>query len=228
LEIVEGIHRADEASGNMAHSNIYVLVNGDELVVVDTGTAGNAGKIVEYIEKIGHKPSEVSTIILTHYHMDHAGSARDLKDQTHAKVAASPQDAEYITGSQPYPKPKNLLMRAASSLIKVAPVPVDIILNDGDTIANLKVIQTPGHTPGSIALLDAKRKVLFSGDILRFDGSKITGAPRQFTWDEAEEKESIRKISMLDFDVMLPGHGEFLRGDASAVVREYAKSLSGM
>jgi glyoxylase-like metal-dependent hydrolase (beta-lactamase superfamily II) len=51
MEIVEGVHRADEASGNLAHSNVYVLVNGDELVVVDTGTPGNAKKIVEYIEE---------------------------------------------------------------------------------------------------------------------------------------------------------------------------------
>jgi glyoxylase-like metal-dependent hydrolase (beta-lactamase superfamily II) len=47
MEIVEGVHRADEASGNLAHSNVYVLINGDELVVVDTGTPGNAKKIVE-------------------------------------------------------------------------------------------------------------------------------------------------------------------------------------
>jgi len=225
MEIVEGIHRADEASGNMAHSNIYVLVNGDELVVVDTGTPGNAKKIVEYIQKIGHQPSEVSTIVLTHYHMDHSGSAKDLKELTGAKVAASAEDAEYITGQKPYPKPKNLLMRAASSLIKVTPVQVDLSLKDGDTIGNLTVIHTPGHTPGSIALLDAQRKALFAGDTLRFDGSKVTGAPEQFTWDEVKEKESIQKISALDFDVMLPGHGEFLKGNASTAVKELAKSM---
>jgi glyoxylase-like metal-dependent hydrolase (beta-lactamase superfamily II) len=225
VEIVEGIHRADEASGNMAHSNIYVLVNGDELVVVDTGTPGNAKKIVEYIQKIGHQPSDVSTIVLTHYHMDHSGSAKDLKELTGAKVAASAEDAEYITGQKPYPKPNNLLMRATSSLIKVTPVQVDLSLKDGNTIGNLTVIHTPGHTPGSIALLDAQRKALFAGDTLRFDGSKVTGAPEQFTWNEVKEKESIQKISALDFDVMLPGHGEFLKGNASTAVKDFAKSM---
>jgi len=77
MEIIEGIHRVDEASSNLAHSNVYLVINEKDLVVVDTGMPGNAKKIVAYIQKIGHQPSEVSTIILTHYHIDHAGSVKD-------------------------------------------------------------------------------------------------------------------------------------------------------
>jgi glyoxylase-like metal-dependent hydrolase (beta-lactamase superfamily II) len=221
MEIVEGIHRADEASGNMAHSNVYIVINGNELVVIDTGTSGNAKKIIEYIQKIGNHPQEVSMIVLTHYHMDHSGSAKDLKDLTNAKVAVHVDDADFVAGKKPLPKPKNILMRAASSFINFTPVQVDIILKDGDTIGNLTVIHTPGHTPGSIALLDAQRKALFVGDTLRFDGSKVTGAPEHFTWDEDKVEESIQKIVMLDFEVMLPGHGEFLKGNASGAVKEF-------
>jgi glyoxylase-like metal-dependent hydrolase (beta-lactamase superfamily II) len=225
MEIIEGIHRVDEASSNIAHSNVYLIINGNELVVVDTGTPGNAKKTVEYIQKIGRQPSEVSTIILTHYHMDHSGSAKDLKDLTNAKLAVSVEDADFVAGKKPYPKPKNLFMRAASSFVKITPVQVDVPLKDGDTIANLKVIHTPGHTPGSTMLLDAQRKVLFAGDTLRFDGKKVTGAPTQYTWDADKEKESIEKISTLDFDVMLPGHGEFLKGNASNAVKEFVNSM---
>jgi hypothetical protein len=52
MEIVEGVHRLDEASGNIAHSNVYLVINGCEIVVVDTGTPGNAKKIVEYILRL--------------------------------------------------------------------------------------------------------------------------------------------------------------------------------
>jgi glyoxylase-like metal-dependent hydrolase (beta-lactamase superfamily II) len=224
MEIIEGIHRVDEASSNMAHSNVYLLINKNELVVVDTGTSGNAKKIVEYIQKIGHQPSEVSTIVLTHYHMDHVGSAKELKDLTNAKVAAHVEDADFVAGKKPFPKPKNLFFRAVSSFIKPTPVEVDIALKDGDKLGNLTVIELPGHTPGSIALLDAQRKALFVGDTLRFDGSKVTGAPKQFTWDADKEKASIKKISTLDFEVMLPGHGEILKTNASSKVKEFLDS----
>jgi glyoxylase-like metal-dependent hydrolase (beta-lactamase superfamily II) len=224
MEITEGIHRVDEASSNIAHSNVYLTINGNELTVIDTGTSGNAKKIIAYIQKIGHQPSEVTTIILTHYHMDHAGSVKDLKDLTNAKVAAGVEEAGFVNGTKPYPKPKNLLMRAVSSVIKTAPVEVDIVLKDGDKIGNLQVIELPGHTPGSIALFDAQRKALFVGDTLRWDGSKVTEAPRQYTWDADKEKASIQKIVQLDFDVMMPGHGEVLKADASSKVKAFVAS----
>jgi glyoxylase-like metal-dependent hydrolase (beta-lactamase superfamily II) len=191
---------------------------------VDTGTPGNAKKIVDFIQKIGRQPSEVTTIILTHYHMDHAGSVKDLKDLTNAKIAVSAEDADFVSGAQPYPKPKNLLLRAASSLIKVAPVNVDFKLKDGDKIGNLKVIEAAGHTPGSIFLYDPQRKVLFAGDTLRLDGDKVVAGPKQYVWDESKERQSIAKLETLDFDVMLPGHGEILKANASKAVKEYIES----
>jgi hydroxyacylglutathione hydrolase len=224
MEIIEGIHRVDEASSNFAHSNVYLVIDGKEILIIDTGTSGNAKKIVAYIQKIGRQASEVSTIILTHYHMDHVGSAKELKDLTKAKVAEHLEDADFIAGRKPFPKPKNILFRAVSSFIKPAPVEVDVVLKDADRIGNLTVIFVPGHSPGSIALYDKQRKVLFAGDILRFDGAKVTGAPKQYTWDTAKEKNSIEKISELDFDIMLPGHGEVLKANASKAVKEFLES----
>jgi glyoxylase-like metal-dependent hydrolase (beta-lactamase superfamily II) len=225
MEIVEGIHRVDEASANMAHSNVYLLIEGDELTVIDTGTAGNAKKIVDYVQKIGRQPSNVSTIILTHCHMDHAGSVKELKDLTGAKVAVHEEDADYVSGKKPLPKPKNILFRAFSSFIKLTPVQPDIILKDNDKIGPLTVIHTPGHTLGSIALLDGGKKVLFAGDALRFDGEKLSGSSELFTLDMKKAKESIGKISALSFDVMLCGHGEPLKPNASEAVKKYYESL---
>jgi glyoxylase-like metal-dependent hydrolase (beta-lactamase superfamily II) len=154
--------------------------------------------------------------------MDHSGSVADLKDLTNAKVAVGVDDADFVSGKQPLPKPKNLLMRAASSLMKIAPVNVAFPLKDGDTIGGLTVMAVPGHTPGSITLQDKARRALFVGDTLRFEGGKVTAAPRQYTWDADKEKDSIRKIAALDFDVMLPGHGEVLVGNAAGRVREFS------
>ena len=226
MEIVEGIHRVDEASANMAHSNVYLLIEGKDLIVVDTGTVGSAKKIVGYVQKIGRQPSNVSTIILTHCHMDHAGSVKELKDLTNAKVAVHAEDADYVSGKKPLPKPKNVLFRAVSSFIKLVPVQPSIILKDNDKIGQLTVVHTPGHTPGSIALLDQEKRVLFAGDSLRFDGKRVSGSPDHFTLDMKKARESIGKISALSFDVMLGGHGEPLKPNASETVKKYYESLS--
>ena len=223
MEIIEGIHLIDKASRNIAHSNVYLVINGKELIVVDTGTAGNAKKIVSYVQKIGHQASEISTIVLTHHHRDHVGSAKELKDLTNAKVAAHFEDAEFIAGKKPVPKLKNVLFRAALSFMKSSPVEVDIALKGGDKIGSLTVIDVPGHTPGSIALLDKQRKALFVGDTLGCNGGKVTAdrAPKQFIWAADRERESIEKISLLDFDIMLPGHGEVLKTNASNALKEF-------
>ena len=225
MEIVEGVHRVDEASANMAHANVYLVINGQELAVIDTGTSGNAQKTVAYIQKLGYQPTDVKTIILTHFHMDHMGSAKELKDLTNAKVAVHTEDADYVSGKKPLPKPKNILFRAVSSFVKPVPVQVDVILKEGDKIAGLVVIHTPGHTPGSIMLLDEERKVLFAGDTLRYDGKKVSGAPEQFSTDPNQIRESIAKASTLNFDVMLPGHGETLKPNASEEIKKFNETL---
>ena len=58
MEIIEGIHRIDEASSNFAHSNVYLVINGKEMLVIDTGTSGNAKKISIscYEMYLGHNP----------------------------------------------------------------------------------------------------------------------------------------------------------------------------
>jgi glyoxylase-like metal-dependent hydrolase (beta-lactamase superfamily II) len=210
----------------MAHSNVYLVISGKELLVVDTGTPGNAKKIVDYIQKIGYQPSDVANIVLTHFHMDHAGSAKELKELLpNAKVAAHKDDAEYIEGKKPLPKPRNVLFRAVSSFVKVQPVQVDLLLKEGDRVGSLTVIHVPGHTPGSIALLDGERKILFAGDTLRFDGKNVSGGSEQFTADPEGARQSIGKLSALSFSVMLPGHGEVLRPDASDAVKKFYESL---
>ncbi len=226
MEIIEGIHRVDEASANMAHSNVYLIESEKKLTVIDTGTPGNAKKIVDYIQKIGHQSDDVVEIILTHFHLDHAGSVRELKEfLPNARIAVHEADCDYVEGRKPLPKPRNVLFRAFSPFIKFEPVQVDDRLKDQDTIDMLKVIHTPGHTPGSICLLHERQHVLFAGDTLRFDGEKIALAPEHFTLDPFRANESVGKISPLEFEIMLPGHGEPLKTMASETVKKFYNDM---
>ena len=72
-------------------------------------------------------------------------------------------DADFVTHKKSPPRPKGLLSRAIG-VVKAAPVEPDILLKEGDMIEGLQVVHVPGHTPGSIALFDAQRKVMFVGD----------------------------------------------------------------
>jgi hydroxyacylglutathione hydrolase len=223
MEIVPGIHQVDGVNGNC-----YIIVQ-DTLTLVDTGLPRNGAKILEYVQKtLQRKPTDIKTIVLTHFHIDHAGNVHELKKQGDAKVAIHEADADYIAGRKHQPVPKSWkikIFRVMGLFLRTRYVEPDILLKDGDVIAGLTCIHSPGHTPGSICLHDPSSKVLFVGDTLRFDGTKIEGSPPLFTLDPAEAKRSIKKIALLDFDIMLPGHGIPLRPDASGRVREYARSL---
>jgi glyoxylase-like metal-dependent hydrolase (beta-lactamase superfamily II) len=226
MEIVPGIHQVEGVNGNC-----YVIVR-DGITLVDTGLPGASKKILSYIQNtLGKKPSDIRTIILTHYHIDHTGNVNILKSAGTAKVAIHKADAGFVSGMQKPPFPRGwrgILFRVLGVFMKTRPFQPDILLNDGDVIAGLTCIHTPGHTPGSIYLLDPPAGVIFVGDILRFDGQKIEGPPAQFTPDMDLAHKSIKKIAALNFDILLSGHSVPLRPGASERVRGFAKSLELM
>jgi glyoxylase-like metal-dependent hydrolase (beta-lactamase superfamily II) len=222
MEIVPGIHQVDGVNGNC-----FIIVR-DELTLIDTGMPKNSAKIVTYIQDIlNRKPTDIKTIVLTHFHIDHVGDASDLKKLSGAKVAIHEADADFVAERKPQPVPggvKGMIFKVLIPLLFGSrPVEPDITLNDGDIIAGLTTLHTPGHTPGSICLFDPASKVLFAGDFLMFNGSKI--GMGSSSSDISEVQQSISKIAALDFDIMLSGHGVPLRPDASVRVREFATSL---
>ena len=222
MEIVPGIHQVDGVNGNC-----FIIIR-DELTLIDTGMPKNSAKIVKYIQDIlKRKPTDIKTIVLTHFHIDHVGDASDLKKLSGAKVAIHEADADYVAGRKTQPVPRGgrgMIFKVLIPLFfRSKPVEPDIKLSDRDTIAGLTTIHTPGHTPGSICLFDPASKILFVGDLLIFNGSKIEMGPLPL--DTSEVQQSINKIAAIDFDIMLSGHGIPLRPDASVKVREFAKSL---
>jgi glyoxylase-like metal-dependent hydrolase (beta-lactamase superfamily II) len=220
MKIVDGIHQVDGVN-----CNVYLVEDADKLILIDTGLPRSDKKIVKYIESLVRKPTDVSTIVLTHFHIDHVGSAKKMKELTNAQVAVHEADADFVAGKKAPPKPKNLMFKALSSVFKAAPVEPELLLKDGDKVGRLIVIHTPGHSEGSISLLDAERKVMFAGDAIRFMNGKVTGPPEQFTLDMDKAKGSIRKISTFDFDVMLSGHGDPLMSEASQKVKDFQLTL---
>ena len=96
----------------------------------------------------------------------------------------------------------------------------DILLEDSDMIAELTVVHTPGHTDGSVSFYLPK-EALFTGDALRTSKKEIPELVTSFTnANSSQAKESVRKLSTLEFDCLLPGHGPPIISNASKKLKE--------
>lgn len=201
MELVDGIFKVD----GVRVGNAYLVETDDGLLLVDTGIPGSAGRICRFIESMGRHPSELRDIVLTHFDMDHVGSAAALKAHTGARVAIHELDAPVLTGGQ-RPQKRMLLVVALYSLL-VRPVTPDRLLRDGDTIGGLEVVHIPGHTAGSIALV-RDDDVVFTGDALLSDkhGNVIPPDPR-LAQDPAQVSISAERIKALHPRLLLTGHG---------------------
>lgn len=140
-------------------------------------------------------------VILTHSHYDHTAGLKEVVDATGAKVLVHPADR------------LNVLKPGSDGLplfFHVEPAAVDETFDEGDEVAvgdlRLKVLHTPGHSPGSVCFFLEDEKVLFSGDTL-FQG---TFGRVDFPHSSAcQMASSLKRLSELPGDVIvLPGHGE--------------------
>ncbi|MBS7638138.1 MBL fold metallo-hydrolase [Candidatus Bathyarchaeota archaeon] len=223
MEIVDGVHLVEGG-----YANVYLIIDEEGLTLVDTGMPWNAKRILRYLQRIGRKPSDISWILLTHHHIDHVGCAGELREKTGGKIAIHKDDAGFVEGRETPPAPKgaaSLIFRILSPVLRARPFRPDLMLEEGGEVGGLRVIHTPGHTPGSISLYEPARKVILVGDALRFIGGRVMGPPESFTQDVEGALRSIEKISNLEFDVMLSGHGDPLRPKASEKIREFHTSL---
>jgi len=181
---------------NLGFVSAYILVRGGEAAIVDTGVAGSGADIEASLGAARLRWSAVGHLILTHHHNDHQGSAAEVLE--HAPDAVGYAGAEDVSAIS-VPRP----------LTAVA---------DGDEVFGLRIVTTPGHTAGSISVLDPVGGILVAGDALRTDAGKPSLPGGQFTVDMNQAKQSIAKLGELSFDTLLVGHGEPLVGGASAAV----------
>jgi glyoxylase-like metal-dependent hydrolase (beta-lactamase superfamily II) len=156
--------------------------------------------------------------------MDHAGSAARLKEETHAKVAIHEADAPRLSGEKELKAVKGVLglfLRVAGAVMRFSRLKADVLLKDSDIIDGLTVIHTPGHTEGSICLYLPAR-ALFVGDALLTNDERTLSLPRKsMSMDMDQAKESIKKVSQLEYSVLLPGHGPPIEQNASAITKEF-------
>ncbi len=205
-----------------------ILIAEEELTLVDTGFRGSSPKIISFIHSLGRSVEEISLIILTHNHLDHIGGLAELKQLTPAKIAAHKADISNTEGQLPHSRVKRKLLpvpllSALSSLLSIKPGEVDIQLEGGEVLkplGGLKVIHTPGHTPGSISLFSPQKKLLMVGDAINNRYKTLRLPPKMVSTNLKQAIDSVKGLTQLDFDILCFGHGRPLTTSARTKVRE--------
>jgi glyoxylase-like metal-dependent hydrolase (beta-lactamase superfamily II) len=213
-------------------------------VLVDAGVVGTAGAIREAAEKRFGRDSRPSQIILTHAHFDHVGSLEKLSEFWDVPIYAHLQEFPFLTGQKCYP-PANPragggLMALLSPLYPRYPIDVSerLLQLPPDTsvpgMPGWLWIHTPGHSPGHVSLWREADRTLIAGDAFITTAQEsayavltqrpeMHGPPKYFTSDWPSAADSVRRLAMLDPDLVITGHGPAMRG---AEMREALHHLS--
>ncbi|MBS3737086.1 MAG: MBL fold metallo-hydrolase [Candidatus Bipolaricaulota bacterium] len=170
-------------------TNCYVLSSDGEYAVIDPGA--DADKIIAGLESSNREGSEVKFVLATHFHWDHVEAAADLVNRLKTDFYLGEKDLD-------------LFQQSSDSGLST-----DRILKEGDTVNlgsnKLKVWETPGHTPGSISLVEEKERKLLVGDLFFSSGFGRTDLPGG---SRSDLEDSLARVVELDGDwEIFPGHG---------------------
>ncbi|MDD4185256.1 MAG: MBL fold metallo-hydrolase [Candidatus Methanomethylophilaceae archaeon] len=194
-------------------SNIYFVDGGGKTLLVDTGTGFSPEPSINSIRKLlnGRK---LDYLVLTHRHFDHVGGmARIIREFSPGRILIGEGDAGPLREGDSEATMGTIFGGKIERTDVEGLKEGDVIDLDGWT---LTVIETPGHTVGSICLYGAERKALFTGDLFFMNGVGNTTDP---TGDPGALRESLRKLEGYDIVCLYPGHGPYLVRDGYQQLR---------
>ncbi len=182
--------------------NTY-LIRGELNVLIDPGHLQFMPQLFKEMEDDGCSPEQIHLIVTTHSHPDHLEGVEAWADRP-VKIAMSREEERYLSEggkllfdmmNKPLPQPR-----------------VDFYLKEGDLRLGqhtLEIFETPGHSPGSLSIYWPQKKALWTGDVLFFRG---VGRTDFLEGNSSLLLESIERLSRLETEMLLPGHGETVVG----------------
>jgi glyoxylase-like metal-dependent hydrolase (beta-lactamase superfamily II) len=222
VEIAPGVVRIPTVGASRINSFAFVEDDGS-VTLVDCGLKRAPERIVAGLAAVGRHPGDVTRIVLTHAHNDHAAGAAEMVARTGAPVAVHEADAGYVEAGQHAPFDQSLLAGRVMSRIAGAgfpPVAVGERLTDGqllDVAGGLRIVATPGHTPGHVSLLHEPTATLITGDAL-FNMRHLSYSFRPTCTDFRLSRRTAHVLGELEYERVAFTHGtEILDGAREAV-----------
>jgi glyoxylase-like metal-dependent hydrolase (beta-lactamase superfamily II) len=230
VQLAPGVWRIPTAPADLVNTFAFVDDDG-QVTLVDAGVKRAARRIVSGLEHMGTSPSEVTRIIATHAHSDHVGGLNDIHGRTGARVAVHERDAAYVReGKGPVLDATTAAGRLLRHGRRSTPTQVDEELTDGQVIdvgGGLRVLHTPGHTPGHVALLHEPSGVLITADSIWNIRRRMSWPVKSFCTDFAMTKQTAHVLGEVDYAVAAFTHGPEIRDNAREAIRGFLRDKGG-
>jgi len=236
MKIAEGLDVLELGSNERIMRPTLIWDN-ENVVLLDAGLPGQLENIREEIEKTGASFDKISKIIITHHDMDHIGSLSSVVKNSKNKieVLAHVGERPYIQGEKisikmtperlsSMPENKRNEMEEMLNNIKTN---VDRTIEDEEELpycGGIKVIYTPGHTPGHTCLYLKKYKALVAGDAMNVVDGELRGPNPEYTFDMKQAIESLKKLAKYDIQTVICYHGGLFTNNPNERIAELANN----
>ncbi|MEW6034885.1 MAG: MBL fold metallo-hydrolase [Chloroflexota bacterium] len=240
MEILPGVHQFKVPLPEMPLDwvNIYLVRGPRGSLLIDTGwdAPGVFDNLCQQFAADNVKIEDIKQVVVTHVHVDHYGLVARFKQLSGARVLVHPAEESLV--EERYVNYDGLLEHMARWLAQngvpgeelpklhkvslamrkyVLTTQADAAANEGDILStgsfNLRVLLTPGHSPGHICLYEPEKRLLFSGDHLLPDITTHVGVHPQNTPNPlGDYLASLKKLRDLQVDLILPAHGRTFTG----------------
>jgi glyoxylase-like metal-dependent hydrolase (beta-lactamase superfamily II) len=227
MEIAPGVHQV-----RMLGADSFLIAE-DRLTLIDAGMVGSRLMLERYLRRIGRRLEELDRIICTHGHPDHIGGVSELVGDRAVSVLIHPDDLAglRLPLREAFASTEDRAVRRGRLIQYLTRTPADpTLVHDGEVLpmlGGLRVVHTPGHTPGSICLYAPRYRLLFTGDVLQVVRRRLTYASAFFSHDHAGARASIERLDELEVETIALSHYPPWRRDANGALHELAARAAG-